>query len=185
VRDKNKIVYENDHAKIILTDKEGYVTGESLIDIEDLALVSGIKWTTSLEKHHRYATGNIKIGKNYKGIKMHRLILGVSDKSVKIDHKNHNTLDNRKENLRISSNAQNMHNMTFTRNSTSGIKGITKKGNRWECRIQLNGKRIQIGCFSSIEEALEARLKMENALYGEYANKQSTQEILNNLVTGV
>ncbi len=79
----------------------------ALIDDDDLERVSQFKWyiNENAEKTKLYAMrsklkseeGIVKGTKVY----MHRFILQVVEKSAVIQHKNGNTLDNRKENLVI------------------------------------------------------------------------------------
>src|ERR1700743_203318 len=61
-------------------------------------------------------------------VRMHRYLLGLDkgDKS-RGDHINCDTIDNRDDNLRIASHAQNQHNKRIQRNNTSGYKGVTKR----------------------------------------------------------
>ena len=54
---------------------------------------------------------------------MHRRILNAPD-GVQVDHINHNTLDNRRSNLRLCSLAQNQMNRKRASNNTSGYKGV-------------------------------------------------------------
>ena len=55
-------------------------------------------------------------------------------KGYMIDHINGNTLDNRKENLRICTNKQNIRNSGKYKNNTSGFKGVTWSYGKWNAR---------------------------------------------------
>lgn len=73
-----------------------------------------------------------------------------------MDHINHNTLDNRKCNLLVVSNGENMQNRRgAAKNSKSGVRGVywDKKNKRWRAQIGLNGKVIRVGDFVRIEDA--------------------------------
>ncbi len=78
-----------------------------------------------------------KKGKRYP-IYMHRLILGLErgDKREG-DHRNHNTLDNRRSNLRICTQQQNLTNQKPRSNGTSKYKGVTwdKHRKKWYAQI--------------------------------------------------
>ena len=65
--------------------------------------------------------------------------------SLCVDHLNGNTLDNRKENLRICTNADNLkHRVNLPKNNTSGILGVRyrKDRDKWYAEIKSNGERI-------------------------------------------
>jgi hypothetical protein len=76
-----------------------------------------------------------------------------------IDHINHNTSDNRIDNLREASQQENTKNRSKNKNNTSGISGVhwDKKSNKWQARIGVNGKRIHLGFFDNKEEAIAGR----------------------------
>lgn len=98
-------------------------------------------------------------------VKMHRFL----KHGAMVDHKNGNTLDNRKSNLRHASYSQNMANARLSRLSTTGAKGVTFKHGKWCARITAFGKRIELGYFKTLEDASEAYRKAANRIWGEFA----------------
>lgn len=78
-----------------------------------------------------------------------------------IDHINGNRLDNRIENLRVVTRAENIQNSVRT-HSASGIRGVHKakitprNKKPWKSSIVANGKLIRLGRFNTIEEAKTA-----------------------------
>lgn len=81
-----------------------------------------------------------------------------------IDHINHNTLNNRKENLREVSNTENQRNRKgLQSNNKSGIAGVgwAKDRNKWYADLTLNGKTIHGGSHESFEDAVAARQQLE------------------------
>ena len=80
-----------------------------------------------------------------------------------IDHINHDTLDNRKENLRICTVFENNQNKT---NNTSGCVGVTfdKARNKWKVYIGKDGVLKNIGRFDNFEDARQARVNAENSM---------------------
>ena len=138
---------------------KGYV---ALIDDEDYELVSKYKWY-----FHNNGYARTSHGKTY----MHRLIMNVNDKSIEIDHINHNKLDNRKENLRKCSHYENMKNKKMHKNNTSGVIGVSKDKNKWRSQIQVSGKTIFLGRFESIDEASIAYKKAEKQYSGDFSRK--------------
>ena len=146
----------------------------ALIDDEDYELVSRYKWCAHWNKHTKsyYAETNLKKeGGGYATIIMHRIIMNAK-KGKQVDHINHDTLDNRKENLRLCTNSENSQNQGKRINNTSGFKGVHwhKRDKRWCADIRVNGKRIHLGLFLTPEEAYEAYCKAALELHGEFSN---------------
>lgn len=84
-----------------------------------------------------------------------------------IDHINGVRSDNRWENLRVVSHAENGKNQRMSKRNKSGVVGVRWRPElrRWVATIMVSGSLKQIGTFSTIEEAAQARAKA-NALYG-------------------
>jgi hypothetical protein len=83
-----------------------------------------------------------------------------------IDHIDGDGTNNLISNLRIANHAINARNAKRRADSTSGVTGVNwrvpKFGQpRWEARIQLAGRRIDLGRFSSLEDAIRARREAE------------------------
>ena len=100
-----------------------------------------------------YVYGNIPGTK--KKIRMHRYLLDAPDNMV-VDHINHDTLDNARENLRIVTSLVNSQNKKgANKNSKSGIRGVhwDKQRKLWRAVLRVNGKQIQLGRFATKEEA--------------------------------
>jgi hypothetical protein len=99
---------------------------------------------------------------------MHRVILNAP-KGLMVDHINHDTLDNRKENLRIVTNQQNTFNQKL-KNHSSKYKGVTWNSNseKWCARIRHN-KPIYLGLFKDEKEAGMAYNEGAKKYFGEFA----------------
>ena len=121
------------------------------------------------EEAFRYdENGYKRLTVNKKLTSCHRIVWemhnGAIPKGKFIDHINRVRDDNRIENLRLVTIAQNALNSKLKSTNTSGIKGVFRKGNRWEARYR--GKYLYGG--TSFSEAYRARLK---AIQGcEYSN---------------
>jgi hypothetical protein len=104
----------------------------------------------------------IKIKSSGKLISAHRLIaiaflgLNYNDKTIFIDHINHNKSDNRVSNLRLVTNQQNQWNQ-------KNVKGYSKNYNKFVSLIRISNKQICLGRYDTAEEAnqvyLEAKQK--------------------------
>nr|UVX41638.1 MAG: HNH endonuclease [Bacteriophage sp.]UWG92920.1 MAG: HNH endonuclease [Bacteriophage sp.] len=166
--DPNEIEEFSNHAIIYLYNKDGDIIAETLIDKEDIPKVINNKWC-------RDKNGYVK---NSKQGYLHRILLGETN--LFIDHINGNKLDNRKRNLRICNNADNLKNrVKLPKNNTSGILGVRfrEDRNKWYTEIQCNKEKIYLGSFSSLEEAIKARLNGELKFFGKYKSKILNNEI--------
>jgi hypothetical protein len=88
-------------------------------------------------------------------ILLHRFIMPVGEGMV-IDHVNHNTLDNRKENLRICTDTENRRNPNGLRiNNKSGICGVSwnEKYKVWYVQKKINNKSIYLGQYKDKHDA--------------------------------
>lgn len=108
-------------------------------------------------------------------VSLHRFIMGVTDPRVQVDHENRRTLDNRKENLRLGSNAQNHQNLNPNRGSRSGVRGVHWESQRgkWQAKVRLNYRHHQLGVYDTIEEAaaVVAAWRQEHMPFSEEAGR--------------
>lgn len=76
-----------------------------------------------------------------------------------LDHINHDRIDNRMENLREVSNAENQRNRPMQSNNKSGYTGVSwdKATEKWKAQISVDGKKINLGGFFYIGDAIDAR----------------------------
>jgi hypothetical protein len=152
----------------------------ALIDDEDFEKVSVFRWQAVSNKKVYYAYHSIakKLPNGKKGstaIKMHRLVMGVTDPKIQVDHINGNTLDNRKENLRLCSNIENSRNRKGYCTNTSGFRGVgrdkRRNSNPWFATIVKDEKQKWLGYFNTPEEAAKAFDKAAKEIYGEFCGK--------------
>ena len=152
---------------------------EFLFDKEDYEKIKDKLWFSKNSSWNRFYVC-CKI--NSSTIYMHRYILGLqSHKEDKrdVDHINHNTLDNRKENLRVCEHYQNTTSQKTRSDNISGRKGVSwdKFRNKWAARITYNNKKYFLGRFDNFEDAVKAREKAEKEIHGEF--NYSDKEKLN------
>ena len=148
---------------------------KALVDDEDYARLIKYKWHIARNIGGYYAKRNAQVDGERHTIYMHRVITNAP-KGVEIDHHNHNTLDNRKQNLRLATGSQNLQNQkkSLTRNGkpyTSRYKGVSwhKCAQKWRARIYINGKVKQLGCFESEIEAAHVYDAAAKKYFGEYS----------------
>lgn len=153
--DKNEIVLYDEYAEIILYNYEGEEINRALIDIEDVEKVFKYKWRVN---DNGYVVTDIN--KTTK-LRLHRFLMNPNEDMV-VDHINHNRLDNRKQNLRICTQGENLRNKK--------VKGVVfdKRRNKWYARIMINGKNLHLGSFATEEEAIKVRRQAEIKYFKEY-----------------
>lgn len=148
----------------------------ALIDDEDYDRISRHKWHSQYNSKTKswYAIHGEYVGNGrQKTIRMSREVLRAEPKQL-IDHWNHDTLDNRKQNLRVCSNAQNQHNQRkHTEGVSSRYKGVSwrQRGNcgRWVVTIKINDKSVYLGSFKDEKEAAIVYNKAASIHFGEFA----------------
>ena len=111
-------------------------------------------------------------GKIYRA---HRLVWKYhygKDPKEFIDHIDGNKTNNNIENLREATNQQNLFNTGPSKNNKLGIKGVSKNGNKYIARIEINGKSKYLGMFNTIEEARLVREEAEEKYFKGFAYKE-------------
>lgn len=127
---------------------QGY---EAIVDDEDYDLLSRHKWCAHKSRYSVYA--KTRIGRN-NNVLMHLMILGTGSPSEMIDHANRNGLDNRRCNLRRCTRSQNLFNSKRRSDNSTGVKGVRMLENgNFRARIGVNGNRLFLGDFKTLEEA--------------------------------
>lgn len=146
---------------------------EVLFDELDQELIDSREWRLSSPRPNQYVQ-KMAFDDSHKRIcvLLHRLIMDAPEGFV-VDHINGNTLDNRRANLRICSQAQNLLNRKIHSNNRSGYKGVYYdpecRFRPWRADIRANGKRVRLGFFKTPEEAHSAYVDASKRLHGEFA----------------
>jgi len=146
----------------------------AVIDFEDLNLANSFigLWCAHYDEdvNNYYVVGKFKENNHWKTIKLHRLLTNTKERNIFVDHKNHNTLDNTRNNLRPCTIQENNMNARPRKFVSSKYKGVNwHRGiNKWVARIGFNGKRIALGCYDKEEEAALAYQNKAIELFGEF-----------------
>lgn len=148
----------------------------TIVDDEDFDFLNKYKWFATWNPYTKsfYAGRNIKVGNKKTTVGMSRVLMNAQ-KGKEVDHINHDTLDNRKKNLRIVEKKQNSYNRRQQSRNKQGFKGVySMNPNIWKSKpfcaqIQVNKKKIHLGYYKTAVEA--ALVYNENAkkYHGEFA----------------
>ena len=146
---------------------KGYKT---MVDDEDYEGVSQHKWFAHVDyRGGVYARRQRRDGNKQVTVLMHREITGVP-RGMEVDHIDGETLDNRRENLRVCTHSQNRKN-THGSHGDVLYKGVcyNKGQDRYTAKIGCDGKQHWIGYFKTPEEAALAYNDAARRYHGEYA----------------
>lgn len=86
-----------------------------------------------------------------------------------IDHKNLEKTDNRFDNLRAAGRSANNQNTRAHKDNASGLKGVSRKRDRWRARIRIDGREVSLGAFSTKDAAAAAYAAAARQHFGEFA----------------
>lgn len=147
----------------------------AIVDDEDYERFGEFNWHCV---GGRYAARSVGGRKNKRMVYLHRLIIGAKD-GENVDHINGDKFDNRKSNLRIVTQAQNLYNSAIRSDNTSGYKGVVYVADceaKWEARIHKDGRKITLGRFTDPKDAAIEYNRWAKKLFGEYARLNEIKE---------
>lgn len=127
------------------------------LDNDDYDSFKNYSFNVSKSGNFLYVRVNINGKKSY----LHRLITNAKN-GVVVDHKNRDTLDNRKSNLQVCTHQENLRNQKRKENK-SGHTGVcwNKNAKKWTAQIKHNYKKIHLGVFENLNDAVIARKNAE------------------------
>ena len=152
----------------------------ALVDDDDFEELSKYKWHAKwCDTTQSYYVGrNKRIDGKFHGVSMHRELLNAL-RGQYVDHANHDTLDNRRFNLRFCTKAQNNSNRkSLQTNNTSGYQGVTWHWptQKWLSQIRANRQKRHLGLFETKEAAALAYNEAARELHGQFATLNTIGE---------
>ena len=156
---------------------------EVIVSTADYKRLSEHAWKAVPSGRNFYAYRNTKSGQLF----MHKDVAvkaGIYRTGLELDHKNNNTLDCRRSNLRAATRNENLSNRAkFTtydgKPCTSQFKGVTLSGNKqkWISQLRNEGQLYYLGTFDTQEEAAVAYNRAAKEFFGEFA-QLNTQPVI-------
>jgi hypothetical protein len=146
----------------------------AIASMEDWMRLMAFRWWAVPNTYRTaFLAARMGIGANGKRklLYMHREVLGLSPGDPRIaDHINHDTLDNRRSNLRIATAQENMRNKSLHSNSSTGFKGVQKTPNgRYKAMITIDYTPKYLGTFDTPEEAHAIYCAAATKYFGSFA----------------
>lgn len=146
----------------------GYLTTVDALDAEFALL----HWSVQRKRNRLYVS-RVEYS-IHKTVYLHRLIMSsiqgrVLGRREYVDHWDNDPFNNRRGNLRLCTNKENIRNGGMRKNNTSGYKGVSLHYGRWNACISVDRKTIHLGTFDTPELAHEAYCKAAVKYFGEFA----------------
>lgn len=170
VKDLNNFVTRDDgYVEMVVYNQKAEECCRTIIDADVVPLIKNTKWSVNNWGY---------IYHNYPHTDLHRLITNAPD-GYDVDHINGNTLDNRRENLRICTTSENTANKHYSVRNNSGFIGVppSNRGG-WAPEIRFNNIRVHLGRYRNIEEAVFARHVAARYCFKNFTNKEQVEKAL-------
>ena len=145
------------------------------VDLCDIELVKYHKWRFN-------SFGHVVTGSGAGNIRdLPHIILGIPkelDSVTIVDYKDGDPTNNRRYNLRVRTQQDNLLNKSFMSTNTTGIIGVSydKTRNVYAPEIRYRNKRLHLGRYKSMEEAAYVRFVAEQLLFKEFANEYNVEK---------
>lgn len=155
-------------SRILTINSRKYGTIDVKYSSEDAELVLKNTWHAQT-----YTKGSFRIA-NSKKKYLHRLILGIINPHISVDHIDMDPLNNTRENLRSCSHTENNCNRSKQSNNKSGHKGVSwdKENSKWVAHISYNKKCLNLGRFRDIHDAIAAYAIATEKYHKEFARTE-------------
>lgn len=171
---------------------------QSILKI-DLTSLSGLTWLPredDIRWNNRYANKiagglhvnifdgyqswnvSIKYNNKKKSLKCSRIIFllhnGYLTEGKQVDHADGNSLNNKVNNIRESTEYQNAQNRGMRSDNSSGHKGVywDKRNKKWKVQIYAHGKYHYFGLYANKQEAIKVAIESRKKLHGEFGRDE-------------
>ena len=133
----------------------GGVVARARVSPQDYDELSQFRWHFDSAG---YARRNVWDGSKNGTVRMHRQVLGLGPGHIdkrQTDHINRDRTDNRRENLRVATNAENGQNLPARKGGTSRYRGVSwyQNNQKWVAKVHVGGRNYSLGCFDDEDEA--------------------------------
>lgn len=170
----NDIHIQGDVAHMVLLNRAGFPVAVTMFDAADVPSVLGLGarwcalWHKGIQNYYVMAKTRTEDGRQT-NTTLHRFILNTPH-GLDTDHINHNSLDNRRQNLRACTRSANVLNHRPGAYQNRRIAPVARRGagtidvffvehkNKWRARVIVQGVRHSCGYWPSKEEARERAL---------------------------
>lgn len=163
---------KNDEYTIIRITSEKHGTFDFILDNEDADRVKQYHWGINACKSNK--GDYVEYLAHHDKIMLHRFIMNAP-KGMIVDHRDGNSLDTRKQNLRVCTQEGNGKNRKKNKNNKSGVKGVIwntfAPTPKWQAYIMVNYHHKSLGYYTDFKEAVMARKLAEIKYFGEYNRK--------------
>jgi len=138
----------------------------TIVDLEDFNYLSSFSWAKKSCHKGKYIYA--KLDPQSGNTPLHRFILSALPGEF-VDHKNGNTLDNRRANLRICNPKENAQNRKVRSDSKTGVKGVTLHKDGFRVRIQVGKQRKCFGPYNTLEKAKQKYIEKSLEFFKEFS----------------
>ena len=101
-------------------------------------------------------------------VRIHQIVAWIfvdnPENKPEVDHIDRDTSNNRSGNLRWATRTEQNNNRNMFSNNTSGVKGVSRRGNKWMVRFQIDGVQTYFGIYDNIEDATKRAEEIKNKL---------------------
>ena len=145
----------------------------AIVDDADFDWLNQWKWCARWNKGTQsfYAVRNSP-SPEHATVLMHRQIIGlVKGDHRQVDHRDHDTLNCCRQNLRVCTSQQNIRHQRRHRDNASGFKGVYfyKPTSKWAAMIKAGAKNKYLGYFPTAQSAALAYDAAAQRHFGEFA----------------